>query len=139
MHDRAYLATRSAELAAAVYLQDRYDEADRWSRYAERYGASDDIPTQFLWRAVRAKLLARGGAFAEAEVLARQAVRLSESTDAINRQAQILLDLGEVLGLSDHDLEAADAIREALGLFDQKGNLVEAKRARTLLAEFAVA
>ena len=57
--DRADLATRAAELAEAVLLNGRRDESERWSRVAEQFGSSDDVPTQFLWRAVRSKTARR--------------------------------------------------------------------------------
>src|SRR5262249_55621431 len=61
MGDRAYVATRAAELAEAVYRNGRLDEAWRLTETAEVTGGADDVPTQFLWRSVRAKLLASAG------------------------------------------------------------------------------
>ena len=61
MGDRAYFATRAAELAEAVYQNGRHAEAWSLTETAETTGGSDDLPTQFLWRAVRAKLLAVDG------------------------------------------------------------------------------
>ena len=99
--DRAYLATRAAELADVLCLETCDDEAERWITVAEASAAVDDLPTQFLARCVRAKLLARRGELAEAEVLAREAVALIEETVALNDRAKTLLDLAEVLCLAD--------------------------------------
>src|SRR5262249_10195556 len=67
MGDRAYVATRAAELAEAVYRNGRLEEAWRLTETAEVTGGADDVPTQFLWRTVRAKLLACDGRLADAE------------------------------------------------------------------------
>ena len=132
MGDRAHLATRAAELAEAVYRNGRLDEADGLTETAEATGGADDVPTQFLWRAVRAKVLARQGRAAEAEELARKAVALVETTDAPNFRGAVVLDLAEVLDRSGRADEAAAAAARALDLFEQKGNVVEAGRARAL-------
>jgi DNA-binding SARP family transcriptional activator len=139
MGDRAYLATRAAELAETVHLNGRPQEAKRWSVIAEEIGGADDIPTQFLWRSVRAKLLALDGETAEAEALAREAVALADGTDALGQRAKITFDLADVLRRCGHADEAAVAADRALGLFEQKGNLVAAKQARALLASLAPA
>jgi DNA-binding SARP family transcriptional activator len=137
--DRAGLGTRSAELAEALLLQGLHEEADRRSAIARSLGAEDDLLTQILWRSVRAKLLATRDELMEAEHLAREAVRLAENTDALNHRAKAALDLGEVLRIAGRSHEAGEAVENAIELLDRKGNLVAAKRARTLLDELAVA
>jgi hypothetical protein len=47
--------------------------------------------------------------------------------------------LAEVLRQADRLQEAAQAIGQALRLYDQKGNLVLAARARSMLSELASA
>jgi hypothetical protein len=44
------------------------------------------------------------------------------------------LDLGEVLRVALRPEEATDVIAQALALFERKGNLVSADRARALLS-----
>ena len=132
MGDRAYLATRAAELAEAVYRNGRLEEAAGLTETAQATGGADDVPTQFLWRTVRAKVFARQGRAAEAEELARMAVALVETTDAPNFRGAVVLDLAEVLDRSGRADEAASAAARALDLFEQKGNVVEAGRARAL-------
>ena len=133
--DRAYLATRAAELAEAVLLNGRHDESERWSRVAEQFGSSDDVPTQFLWRAVRSRLLAASGDLDEAQALAAEAAHIAGETDALNQRAKVMLDLAEVLSLAGRAEDAVHAIEGALRLFEQKGNLVGQERARVRLAE----
>jgi DNA-binding SARP family transcriptional activator len=134
MGDRAYVATRAAELAEAVYRNGRRDEAWRLSEAAEQTGGADDLPTQFLWRTVRAKLLAQDNRLAEAEALAHEAVTLSEEAEAPSLRADVLLGLAEVLRLSGRAGEAAASAKHALELFEQKGNVVAADTARPLAA-----
>jgi DNA-binding SARP family transcriptional activator len=132
--DRAYLATRAAQLADAVYAGGRHDEAERWTRIAKDGGSADDVPTQILWRGVRAKLLALAGEPAEAQALAEEALRLAAATDALNQRANVALDLAEVLRLAGRKEDAATAAGQALELFDQKGNTAAAARVRSLIA-----
>jgi hypothetical protein len=51
----------------------------------------------------------------------------------LNAQADALIDLAEVLTLADQDGRAE--LEQALALYERKGNLVMAERARSRLAE----
>jgi tetratricopeptide (TPR) repeat protein len=134
MGDRASLATCAAALAEATLQGGRPDEADRWSRLAEKLVSSDDVPTRFLSGAVRARLLALSGSAETAEALAREALALSETTDSITQRANVLLALAEVLRASGRHERAARAGRDALELYEQKRNLAGAGKARSFLA-----
>jgi DNA-binding SARP family transcriptional activator/tetratricopeptide (TPR) repeat protein len=135
MHVGVLLASRASELAEAIYRQGRYDEADIWARVAEEHADRNDIGAQFLRSAVEAKLLARRQSFDEAERLAREAVALTERTDALNNRARVLLDLAEVLKLGGNSTEALASIELALKQLERKGNLVGVDRARLLRDE----
>ena len=63
----------------------------------------------------------------------REAVRLADGTDALNVIVSTRLGMAAVLRLADVDGEAEAAIREAIALFELKGNVVAAARARDLL------
>jgi DNA-binding SARP family transcriptional activator/tetratricopeptide (TPR) repeat protein len=136
--DRAYLATAAAKLANVLCLRGLFDEADRWCSLAADFGASDDVVTQLLWRRARAKLLARDGDLVGAEEIAREAVRLTEGTDELIRKADSLLDLAGILRVAEKHGEAAEAIEQAIELYERKGNVVAVKRARALRAEMAL-
>ena len=88
---------RAAELAEAIYCQGRVDEAMDWALRSRDLSATDDAHAHLLWRPVLAKTLARSGQTAEAEALAREALRLAGATDWLNAQAKIRLDLSEIL------------------------------------------
>jgi DNA-binding SARP family transcriptional activator len=132
--DRAYLATRAAQLAEAVALCGRRDEALEWSRVAEREADRDDVPTQLLWRTVRARLLAAAGDAGAAETLAREAVALADGTDALGQRGKVALALADVLRAGGRLDEAAAAAGQALAHFEQKGHTVGVNRARAFLA-----
>ena len=138
-HDRAALSSLSSELAQSLYAQGRLTEAREAARVAEESAPRDDVPAQFAWRAVKAKLLAREESWADAHSLALEATALSDSTDSPCQRADVLLDLAEVRRLSDQQVEAAEAVERAVRLFDMKGDVVSAERARALLDELAVA
>ena len=70
--------------------------------------------------------------------MGQEAVELARRGDCLNEEADSLVALGEVLELSGDRERAADAVREALGLYAVKENLVSAKRARERLNELAV-
>ena len=139
MQDTAGLSTVAAELADALYVQNRYEEAESWLDLAQKHAASDDVSAQWSWRRTRAKLLARAGAFPEAEAIGDEAVRIASRTDALSDHGVVLLDLAEVLRLADRPGEAAERVEEALLLFERKGNRVSAHAAQALLSELAVA
>jgi Flp pilus assembly protein TadD len=82
-------------------------------------------------------VLARRGSIQEAERLAREAVRLVEQTDWLQGHADALMDLAEVLRLAGRSQNAAESLRQALQLYDHKGNLVLAAKARNGLRELA--
>jgi hypothetical protein len=126
-------------LAEAMFRQGRDAEAEALSTEAREIAAADDVYSQFLWRAVRAKLLARRGAFEEADALAAEAVRLTSETDNADDHGVALMDLAEVRRLAGRPDEARAALEEAAAAFDAKGNVVSAERARARIAETAAA
>lgn len=123
------------ELAETLYAQGRYPEAKHLSEASERDAGEDDAQAQILWRAMRAKVLAREGRLKEAEALARAAVARAEQTEFVLVHANACRDLGEVLRLSGRPGDARLAFKEALDLYRQKGDRVSAKRMRAALAE----
>jgi tetratricopeptide (TPR) repeat protein len=135
MGERGLLSMVFAELARAVYAQERYEEAERLTEESERLAGTADVRSQITFRAVRGKALARRRQFWLAEAHVREAVRLAEQTDDINSQGRALMDLAEVLELADRSDDAAGVLERALELFERKGNVVSAEKARTLLAQ----
>jgi len=133
--DHSWLSTVLGKLAQAQYRLDRLDEAASSAAHAAELGASDDAITQMLWRQVTAKVLARRGRAAEAERLAREANAIGAETDMLDALGDAQLDLAEVLTLIGKPAEAHPALQQALSLYERKGNLVMATRARERLAD----
>jgi DNA-binding SARP family transcriptional activator len=134
-HQTAVLATRAAELAVALYDQGRYDEAAEWSHLARESAGGDDLDAALTRQPVEAKLLARQGELGEAERLGCATLELVSRTDALNRHAEALLALGEILERAGSKLEAEERITQALALYDTKGNEAAAARLRRRLLE----
>ena len=134
MGEKGLLSTQAARLGQSLYAQHRYVEAENYAKISEQAGASDDIVTQMLWRQVRAKTLARRGHVEDAEDLARDAVALAEPTDALDMRADGLVDLAEVLRLIGRTDETTGVLEGAVRLYEQKGDVVSAARARSVLA-----
>jgi Flp pilus assembly protein TadD len=86
---------------------------------------------------LRARLLASRGRFGEAETLARLAVAQAESTDFLGFHGDAYVALAEVLRLGGRTDGAIDALKSAIQLFERKGNVVEARRARVQQVELS--
>src|SRR5919202_1079677 len=91
--EKGYLSTTAEFLARAVEAQGRDEEAFELTEVAEQAGAADDFSTQVVWRGVRARLIAKGGATAEAERLAREGGTLAAKTDRLNYHGGALVDV----------------------------------------------
>ena len=133
MGDKYYLSTTAGFLAEALYRQDRLDEAERYAKLCEELSAPEDVSSQFLWRCVRGKILARAGRHSEAEATVREGVRLIREAEDPDSQATAILDLAEVLRLAGDNDEARRQTEEAVRLYEAKGNTVGARLARMLL------
>ena len=64
-----------------------------------------------------------------------EALAIARRTDDINTQADCLMVLAEVLRAPDRQSEGEAALHEAIELYDRKGNLVAAAKARVLATE----
>ena len=127
---KSRLSTAAGRLAQAYYSLDRLEEAEAWAGRCAELGTSGDALNEMVWRQARAKVLARRGEHAEAELLAREAVAIGEETDLLDPQADTHADLAEVLRLAGKPDEAAAALEQSLERYERKGNVVMAERAR---------
>jgi len=135
MGEKGQLSTLAVLLGNAVYAQGRHDEAFDLTKVSSDVASPEDFMSQMLWRALRAKVLARRGAASEAESLGRDAVEVGRKTDSIDVQGDVIMDLFDVLRHAGRAEAAREAAEEALGLYGQKGNVVSAARARAVLAD----
>ncbi|MGH2817544.1 MAG: hypothetical protein ACRDJS_03665 [Actinomycetota bacterium] len=133
--DFGHLSSLAPDLGDAVYAQGRHDEAFRLAEGAEKITIKGDVDAGVRWRQLRAKALARLGLYDEAEHHATEAVRLASATDLLNLHAQAMVALTEVLRLAGRKSDAASALKTALDLHQQKGNIVAEARAASPLDE----
>ena len=82
-------------------------------------------------------VLVRRGRAEEAEGLAREAVTLAARTDFLNHRAEAVIDFADILRIAGRIGEARAALSEGLGLYEQKGNIVAARNARSQFGDLA--
>jgi tetratricopeptide (TPR) repeat protein len=133
--EKGYYSTLLGYLARSSYAQGKYDEAEEHAREADEAGGADDVETQRFSLAVRGMVLARRGETAEAERLVRAALELLAPTDALVSQAEVMLDLAEVLELALRPDEASAAARDAARLYAEKGADAGVRLAEARVAE----
>jgi class 3 adenylate cyclase len=131
--ETATLSTTAAMLSRAIALQGRYEEAERFTVVSEQAASPDDLYSQVVGRDARGSTPAHRGDLDAADFLSREGVAIAAETDFLNLRGESLLDLAQVLAAADNAEESARAVREALPLFEEKGCLVLAGRARALL------
>jgi len=121
-------------LAEALRRQGRVAEAAGPLEIAMRTALDDDVEAQTSLFRARANLLADQGDLQEAERLARVGIALLVRTDYVNAHATALSDLATILEAKGDADGSSSPLREALGLYERKGNLVMADRTRARLA-----
>jgi tetratricopeptide (TPR) repeat protein len=90
----------------------------------------DDVDAVARWDAARARAVARIGDLAEAERLARRSVQRAWATDYVELRGISKVALAEVLQRASRMAEAADALREALSVYEAKGDVVSVAATR---------
>jgi DNA-binding SARP family transcriptional activator/class 3 adenylate cyclase len=126
--------TVNALLARALAAQHRYPETIEYTKASEAAARPNDVFANITWRSVRAYALAhQDGRQQEALSLGREAVTVAAQSDFYNAHGDALVELAEILQLAGRAKDAADALDEALRLYDAKRNIVSAANARTLL------
>ena len=125
MGEKDNLATEAALLARAIAAQGqtRYAEASQLIAISRETAADEDIVTHILGQGLSARIIADRGRHAEASELAFSAVALAAQTDLHSQHADALLDLAYVLAAAGRFPEARDTAKNALDLYQSKGNL----------------
>jgi tetratricopeptide (TPR) repeat protein len=137
--DWGHLVTIIPYLADSLLGQGRGEEAASMIERGLERTVADDADAQIGLRRVRAQVLAQRGEVEEAERVARDAASRAAHTDYLTAHAQTVRDLAEVLELAGKQTEAAEALAEAVALYERKGNVVMAGRTRDRLAEIRAA
>jgi tetratricopeptide (TPR) repeat protein len=118
--------------AESLYDLGRYDEADRAAASAIDVWKLD-IASSVIGMRVRAMVAARAGRFGDAERTAREAVGMIDETDFIIDRGDARIGLAEVLELAGRRDEAIAVARDALDLYEAKGNVLQTGHARARL------
>lgn len=135
MGEHGWNATLMCLLAEALYAQRRFDEALRVIEEAKASAPSDDIDSQARWRACRAKLLARRGQFAAARRMADKAEALMAATSWAVFHAAMLTAKAEVNRLAGALDEAAESLRAALRIYEDRHAVSLAEQSQVALDE----
>jgi class 3 adenylate cyclase/tetratricopeptide (TPR) repeat protein len=135
--ERGNISGITGMLAEALYAQGHFDEAQRLTEEAQAATAPDDPDGQARWRATRAKLLARNGQFSAARKLASEAEALIASTSWEALKAEILMAKAEVNRLAGAPHQAADCLRAALRIYEDRGATPRAEQATAALASLS--
>ena len=127
--EREPVARIAAGLSRVLSMQDRSSEADGFATMSVDYAPAEGAAAQALWRSAKARVMVSRGDHLEAERLAREAVGLAPA-EMPNLCADLLMDLADVLLRARQRAKAEPVIAEAIELYERKGNLVSAARAR---------
>jgi ATP/maltotriose-dependent transcriptional regulator MalT len=128
-------STIAALLAQVLWDQGRFEDAAQFADISSQLADEDDLYSQVLFRMVQAKALALDGQPQEAVAAGEHALAMLEGTVDIELRADCLMDFAEVLGLAGRENDRGPHIREALGLYEQKGDVVLAAATARRLAE----
>jgi tetratricopeptide (TPR) repeat protein len=116
-----FRSTSLAYLAQAYYAGGEPEAAERSALASEEISAPDDSINFAIGRAARASVLADRGELDGAEELARSAVEYAFRTDFPVTRADALAALARVLRAAGREREAAEALAEAVTLYEAKG------------------
>jgi tetratricopeptide (TPR) repeat protein len=136
--DEGHLSYAAGGLARSLFELGRFDEAERYVEIGLRLAAEDDLASQTMARSARALVLAERSEFAEAESLAREAVRLYADAQCPTFQGNAWLDLARVLRVVGKPAEAKEAAVEALAFYERKGNRPASATARAFIDEIGL-
>jgi DNA-binding SARP family transcriptional activator len=131
--ERDVVSKIAARLSRCLSARGAPEEAERFATMSFDHAPAESVPAQALWRAAKARVMANRDDDREAEHLAREALRLAP-VEMPNLRADLLTNLAEIL-LARADRGAAmPLITAAIELYERKGNIVSAARARSLVS-----
>jgi len=109
-------------------------EAAEFSSLGIETAPTENASAQALWRVARSREFLNRGECEESERLAREAID-QVPRDTLNLRGDVLVNLADILLATGQRDAAAPVIGEAIAVYDRKGNLVSAARARSLAGE----
>ncbi|HEY2437335.1 MAG TPA: hypothetical protein VGH93_09140, partial [Solirubrobacteraceae bacterium] len=108
MGERNYISTTAGMLAEVLYRQGRYEESGELAAVCRRLASAEDVASQFLWRCVQAKLLARDRRYEGADVIIAEAIELIGGSDWVDWQGNGFMDLAEICRLGGRISDALE-------------------------------
>jgi class 3 adenylate cyclase/tetratricopeptide (TPR) repeat protein len=132
MGSTAVLSTITLDLGDCVFRQGMLDEAERLSAIGEELTAEDDVFCVAQSLTLKARVRTAREDLASAEKLARSAIELLVRNDFPELAAEARLALAQAI-TAERNPEAMSAAAEATELYERKGNLVGADRAKAFL------
>jgi class 3 adenylate cyclase len=135
MGERNYISTTAGLLAEVLYRQGSYRESGEFAAVCRDRASADDVASQFLWRCVQAKLLARDRQYEQSGSIVAEAIELIGGSDWVDWQGDGFMDLAEICRLRGRTSVALKAVAQASARFAAKGNVVSARRADKLAAD----
>jgi tetratricopeptide (TPR) repeat protein len=132
MGERDHLSQIAAGLSQLLSGNGQLDEAERLATLSAEHASVEGV-ARVLSLAARGRVLVGRGHLSEAEALAREAVRLSPP-GMPNLRADLLVGWVEALRAGGNKKDARSAISQAIELYERKGNVVSAARARFFAA-----
>jgi tetratricopeptide (TPR) repeat protein len=136
--ERAFTATMTGYLAECLCEQGRYDEALDLCPVVRETSPADDMVNFIYADMVEGYVLAHRGRVQEGVALLVSALGSADATDFYFARAEVRLTLAEALALADEDERASTTAREALEIYDAKGDTTGAARARERLTRRAI-
>jgi class 3 adenylate cyclase/tetratricopeptide (TPR) repeat protein len=133
--NEGYKSTAAANLAGVLCSLGRFDEAEGYAVIARHVAPDDDLASQVIGRSAQASVHASRGELEEAERLAREALQMCEAAEWPAARGDVRMDLARVLRMAGKSIDAEQAAREALELYERKHNWPSAASTRAFLAE----
>jgi class 3 adenylate cyclase/tetratricopeptide (TPR) repeat protein len=129
--DVGYVSWIAAWLARVLAEQGQFAEATEFARICREELQGDVAFAQIAARLVEATALAADSRMAEAEERALAALALVEETDMIDLHGDVLIALADLDLAGGRTGDAARRAAEAIRLYELKGDVVSAGRARS--------
>jgi class 3 adenylate cyclase/predicted ATPase len=133
--ETGFRSTSLSELAEALLLQGRLDEAAAVAAEARSLAQPDDWEPIARALTVQGRVMARRGRPESGLAMLHEAAGLAEPTDFLETRGDVQLALAEVARAANRESEATAAATHALELYERKGHVVGAEHARTFLAQ----
>jgi tetratricopeptide (TPR) repeat protein len=135
MGETGFRSTVAIELGESLYALGEHAEAEQLAFEGEAMSSADDLVNFALGRGLRARILADRGELEAAEALALDAVEYARRSDFPQIHARTDEALAQVRRAQGRIEESHSLLEQAARAHESRGDVVLAKRMRTLLVE----